>query len=242
MNALLSIHDVTPDTIERVERIINALPNVCRQKLILLVVPGLPWTISQIEQLASWQRAGMELAGHGWIHSATHITSFYHRLHSALISRDAAEHLSLNRDQLMTLVHDSFAWFAEHNLRRPTLYVPPAWALGRLNTQDLRNLPFKYYETTSGIYSAEQDRHITLPLVGFEADTLFRQHSLMIWNSVNMLLGRHFGCTRIGIHPFDFDYRLKNQIIPTIQRSEYFLQTFELFDPPKTVAGKINAQ
>ncbi len=56
--------------------------------------------------------------------------SAYHRLHAALISRDVAEHLSRPAHELVALVHRCHGWFAAHGLPAPTLYVPPAWALG----------------------------------------------------------------------------------------------------------------
>ncbi|MEM1412624.1 MAG: DUF2334 domain-containing protein, partial [Pseudomonadota bacterium] len=95
MQTLVSLHDVMPDSLDAVQWQLDMLAAEGVQRATLLVVPGLDWTAGQVEQLQDWQDAGHELAGHGWVHRAWHVRGPRHRLYSALVSRQAAEHLAL---------------------------------------------------------------------------------------------------------------------------------------------------
>ena len=212
LHAIISIHDLAPDTFSRVSGLIDSLPAIGRKKLSLLVIPGGAWQPQQIHQLQQWQREGMRLCGHGWHHRARSVRGIYHRLHAWLISRDAAEHLALSRSELKNLVQRNFDWFAEHDLEAPDCYVPPAWAMGKLNAQDLQDLPFRYYENTSGYVDSATGRHIALPLAGFEADQVWRQWSLNVWNGINRAASSRRRPLRISIHPYDAEYRLKDAL------------------------------
>lgn len=208
MQALVSIHDVMPETLDRVEGLIQSIPSTARPGLILLVVPGRDWRPHQLARLAGWQQQGLELAGHGWHHRAREIRGLYHWWHARLMSRQAAEHLSLDRQTLRQLLVNNHRWFAQHNLRPPELYVPPAWALGALRHRDLTDSPFSYFETTTGIVDACGTRHSGvrkrhLPLVGFEADTAGRRLSLRLWNRVNRSLASERRPLRVSLHPYD---------------------------------------
>jgi hypothetical protein len=94
-------------------------------------------------------------------------------------------------------------------LKAPTLYVPPAWALGSINRVQLRSLPFDQVELLTGIYDCRADRFFRLPLVGYEADTRWRQIALRLVNTANQVAAVA-SCTplRIAIHPFDLEYSL----------------------------------
>ena len=76
----------------------------------------------------------------------------------------------------------------------------------------LRDLPFRYYETLSGTYDAEENRFARTPLLGFEADTRFRAVSLRLFNLVNRGIARLRGSVRIAIHPRDFELLLASDL------------------------------
>jgi predicted deacetylase len=209
---LPSIHDVMPDTLDRVAAIIGRLPEDCRLALTLLVVPGLAWQPGQLDRLQAWQASGIRLAGHGWTHQCRSIQTPYHRLHSLLLSRRAAEHLSETSGYLQELLHNCHAWFESHGFASPDYYVPPAWAMGKLSNQHLGAAPFRYYENTLGIYDSNTGREIHLPLCGFEADTVLRKHFLVIWNTLNDSLSSARRPMRLGIHPGDFELLLGREL------------------------------
>ena len=229
MHALVSIHDVMPHTLDRVQSILDTMPHIPANMVTLLVVPGLDWQSSQIETLRGWQQAGYILAGHGWSHKVRQIRGLHHSLHAAFISRTAAEHLSLTQAEIANLMQDCHAWFSEKQLSLPDLYVPPAWAMGKANEITLENSPFTYFETTSGIVDSKTGRKIILPLAGFEADNLFRACSLTLWNSLNYTASTASRPLRLAIHPFDPELKLKNALQRMISKVSEPMDYHSLF-------------
>ncbi len=231
MHALLSIHDVAPHTLDRVEAIIRLLSPACRRHLVLLVIPGYPWNACQIAQLRAWQSQGFTLAGHGWRHKAEKITGLYHRMHAWVLSRNAAEHLALSRSELRDLLQRNYRWFIEHDLQAPDLYVPPAWAMGALTNRDLAASPFRFFEVTSGLYDAKTGQSRRLPLAGFEADTRWRRDSLRIWNAINASQASAQRPVRLGLHPHDLELLLSQSVHQYLRRVTQGHDYQSLFKP-----------
>ncbi|MBT8093449.1 MAG: polysaccharide deacetylase family protein [Gammaproteobacteria bacterium] len=210
---LVSIHDVMPETLDEVEEILQRLADAGTPGTVtLLVVPGRNWSADDIAVLRRWADAGHELAGHGWAHEVETIRGVWHRLHSLFISRNVAEHLALDEQGIRTIIEECHAWFVQTGLPAPMMYVPPAWAMGRVGKSALRALPFRYYETLSGIYDATTGTMTRIPLVGFEADTPLRAGLLRLFNAVNRWLANRRGQLRLAIHPQDFDLLLADDL------------------------------
>jgi len=213
--AVVSVHDLMPSTLDRVLSILDHLAEARVPPATLLVVPGLDWSPREIGTLQALAEKGHSLAGHGWVHKATPgPRSLYHRGHGLLISRDEAEHLSRSPQDLSALVLRCFQWFGRAHLPEPSLYVPPAWAMGRLGNEELRRLPFRMYEVLRGLVEGSTGRIRALPLAGFEADTTFRKVGLRIWNRCNAALAKRSGLPlRISIHPGDLDLLLREDVM-----------------------------
>lgn len=205
--ALLAIHDVMPHTLDEVVEIIRLCQAQQLQPLTLLVVPGLPWQPAQLATLKALAAEGHSLAGHGWLHRVARIRGIKHRLHSLFISRNVAEHLACDSAGIARLITACHAWFAEQGLPSPSLYVPPAWAMGRIARAELQRLPFRRYETLHGLYDADSNHFHPLPVIGFEADTAWRVPPLRLANAINTWRARR-GPLRIAIHPHDLQYQL----------------------------------
>lgn len=213
MRLLVSIHDVMPSTLDRVERILDRLRAAALTPVTLLVVPGTGWRRADLVRLRAMVSAGAELAGHGWTHEVRHVRGVKHRLHSALISRRAGEHLALSPRGILRLMLENHRWFARHDLPEPTLYVPPAWAMGPIPRHILDRLPFDRYETLAGVYDANDRLFHRLPMVGFEADTALRAVAVRAFNRLNRAWALAGGRPlRLGIHPDDFELKLADDL------------------------------
>lgn len=200
----LSMHDVMPETLPQVRRQLATIHRLQLPPPTLLVVPGRAWAPDDLQQLHDWVRQGHRLAAHGWHHRARHVRGAYHRLHAGVLSRDAAEHLALSRAEIVATMRRSHDWFGRHGLPSPRLYVPPAWALGRISAQQLRALPFTHVETLSGVITVASGRIHRLPLLGFEADTPARALMLRAWNRSQLQLAQCGNrLLRVGLHPDD---------------------------------------
>ncbi len=223
MQALVSIHDLMPDTMGRVEAILDWLDELKVPPVTLLVVPGKAWTPEQIARLRELAEKGHQLAAHGW-HHKTDPRKLYHRLHSLIISRDVAEHLDLDSLGVLGLLIRSGEWFAENDLPAPEFYVPPAWALGFIKKKHLVEAPYRMIETTRGIIHLDggtcsrtsapgQIIRQKFPLTGFEADTFLREAFLRRWNRMQTKKAlRSRKPLRISIHPDDLQLGLADQM------------------------------
>lgn len=211
--ALFSIHDVMPDTLHDVGELIERFARAGLPLPGLLVVPARGWQAPEIRQLRDWQTAGAELIAHGWHHHTTPRRPF-HRLHAAVLSRNVAEHLALDRDGIVALMRRSRSWFGEQGLALPQTYVPPAWALG-MPSHGLAALPYRCVETLREVHliDAGHVRRRQLPLVGFEADTTVRRWVLRGWNALQRRRALRLALPlRVSIHPADARLRLADEL------------------------------
>jgi len=225
-SAIVSIHDVMPATLVRVQRIVALMEEAQVPPPTLLVVPGKEWDPQELRALRGFVDKGHPLAGHGWVHkAAAGPRTLYHRLHGLLISRNEAEHLSRPASELAELIQRCHDWFSTVDLPSPELYVPPAWALGALRFRDLNLLPFRWYEVLRGFVEGSTGSVKWLPLAGFEADTTIRKVSLRIWNGVNGAFARRLGTPlRISIHPNDLNLLLDRELIRMIRDPWLFVR------------------
>jgi len=228
ITALVSIHDVMPESRRAVMHLLNELqkrvPTLKPAQITLLVVPGKNWRDDDLLWLECLQGQGYPFAGHGWNHTALKSKNFYHHIHSLVLSRDAAEHLSQPSKNLQTLVQCCYEWFPNHGYYEPLLYVPPAWASGRLTLENWQALPFRYLETLGGLRNIESGKYYSLPLCGYEADTLMRSFFLRGLNGYNKLQAEHRGKPlRICLHPNDYKYYLSDGIFYDLRQVDRFI-------------------
>lgn len=232
--ALVSIHDVMPTTMAKVQSLLNMARRREASEVTLLVVPGLDWNRADIDRLRAWQDEGYTLAGHGWSHHCQTPRSISHRLHSWLLSRDVAEHLSASREERLQIISRCADWFDRHRLNLPALYVPPAWALA-LRGDELRHGPFRMVETLSGVIECATSHFRTLPLVGFEADTRLRRAALSCLNGANLAI--HVMTERplrVALHPDDLELSMAPQLRQLLSQCQVPIGYSQLFTP-KTV-------
>ena len=228
MRYLASVHDVMPETLDRVDRILAELDQHGWPPATLLVVPGRDWADDSLARLHDYADRGHALAGHGWTHSVPRLRNLRHRVHSALISRRAAEHYSLDGLGVETLMRRCRQWFDVQGLPAPSLYVPPAWALGPVSASRLAGVGFRYVETLSGIHDFKTGRVARLPVLGYEADTRLRALLLRGSNASALGLGRVRGAVRLAIHPYELELKLADDLLAVIRQSPATAEISEL--------------
>ena len=205
--AFYSVHDLMPQTMDAVRGVISEIESIPAEHVMLLVVPGHEWKSSDLDTIRRWSDRGYLLAGHGWRHACKVKKDVLHQIHSWTLSRNVAEHLSCNEEEITQIIGDCFDWFEQQKLPPPKWYVPPAWALGRISLEQLRRLPFRFYEVLTGVIDSENGRFHRLPLVGYEADTWIRSSFLYLFNKLNRsMAGLVNSPLRVSIHPYDFEF------------------------------------
>lgn len=213
LKVIYSIHDIMPETFGNVQKQIQLFREANITNVGLLIVPNKDWSEEHFEEFRNWHNEGFQLVGHGWNHEVFGKKDFYHKLHSLLLSRNVAEHLSKSTDEVIDLIRSCYNWFEDNKLPIPKLYVPPAWAFGKVTTKHFDHLPFQMYENVIGVYDRNSQSYHTFPLIGFEADTRFRMLCLYFSNSFNKTLQSIIKKPlRVSLHPNDLEYYLGYQI------------------------------
>ena len=208
-----------PRTMPAVRRTLALLERHGVQPVTLLVVPGSGWSVREIDELKSLERAGYLIAGHGWQHHVEQIRGLRHRVHSLFLSRKVAEHLALDADGILNLLRRCRDWFPQHGLSVPELYVPPAWALGAVSRTALRDAAlFRGLEVFSGVLDTASGDLRKSPVLGYEADEALRIPVLRAWNALSRWRASSTGVVRIGIHPSDIDHPLCPDLIEDLKR------------------------
>jgi len=201
---LVSVHDATPRTLPVIHTTLEWLAARGVTAVTVLVVPGSGWDDTGVAALRRLAARGCALAGHGWEHRAGRLRTPMELLHAGLISRHEGEHLGRPREEILARITHCHRWFAGAGLPAPALYVPPAWALGRLPRRERARLPFPMLETLSGLEWTQSRRSRRLPLAGFQADTPARARLLRQWNRLNTAASLRTGRPlRVAIHPGD---------------------------------------
>ena len=231
MKAVISIHDCMPETMDKIQCILKWLKERNIPPVTLLVVPGKNWTEDYLSLLKHYAHEGHTLAAHGW-HHHTLPRKFLHRIHSLIISKNVAEHLDLNRQGILELMNQSRQWFIQKELPPPTLYVPPAWALGTIDKKTLAKTSFRQIEVTRGLIHLSENKKPQfqpLPLTGYEADSPFRVHFLSKWNQFQQNQAQVKSLPlRISIHPNDLDLPIVDQLEQQIKSVKSFLNYSDL--------------
>lgn len=237
--ALVSVHDLMPTTMPAVRRTLALLERYDVHPVTLLVVPGTGWDARGIAELRAMHRAGYVLAGHGWQHRVERIRGLRHRLHSLLLSRNVAEHMALDADGILALMRRCRNWFERQDLPPPTLYVPPAWALGAIPAETLGGAGlFRQVEVFSGVLDIADGGLRPVPVLGYEADAPLRAPVLRLWNGRERRRAASTGALRVGIHPYDIDHPLRRDLIADLKRYRGFADYGALLSAPAaTTAG-----
>lgn len=220
---IVSIHDLMPSTLPDVAGLLERIESKGWSGIDLLVVPGLPWKREEMEQLKVWESHGHRIVPHGWFHRVGQIRGIRHRIHSLLISRNVAEHLSLAPGEVGSFIQRSRDQLIHWGFSAPELYVPPAWAVGDISSAELNALSVQWIEVVGGFISTRGAPMERSALLGYEADTLLREFVLKIWNSLNW---RRFQKgkvrLRMGIHPQDAQLRMASQLEKDLLRARKF--------------------
>ena len=200
-----SFHDVAPDTIGLTRQMLSDLARNNIKSVTLLVVPAIrSWTAHDLAVLKSLEDEGYVLAAHGWTHTNAPPRSLYHKVHSALFARNAAEHLDKNATEILEIMRRSRAWFEASGFQNPSLYVPPAWALGAVSLEMVATTGFEFVETLTGIYETSTQSFQRVPLVGFQAFTKAQAVALRVSNAINKAIAGVTGRPiRVAVHPYD---------------------------------------
>lgn len=216
-----SIHDVSPTTRDRTERILEDLRAVGCATTSLLVIPDhhRRGRISEDAGFAAWLRQrvaeGHEAVLHGYYHSreATAADGLLKRLVTQRYTAGEGEFFDLGNAEASARLAMGLSEFSACGVQASG-FIAPAWLLGAEAETAVREAGFDYTTRIATVSDLRGERvHAARSLV-WSVRARWRRVCSLAWNAgLFALLGKS-PLLRIGIHPPDWDHPgIRHQIL-----------------------------
>lgn len=218
LSLIVSLHDVTLRTLDRVQRQIEELAALDVHQTSLLVVPRyheqerLDENGEACERLRGFQSAGHEMVLHGWVHQAPAAVDhpcglrfpgawFYQNCYTA----GEAEFLSLSRDEAAARIQDGLVLLRQAGLA-PVGFIAPAWLMNAAACQAAADRQLLYTNTISEIiHLPDGRRHRTRSCV-WSTRAGWRRAASLVWNALLFQRLQRVDPLRISLHPGDLEH------------------------------------
>jgi predicted deacetylase len=208
---LVTIHDVAPPLMPKVER----LWEICARHGVkpgLLVVPEWhgAWPIEKDLRCVLWvkQRAeeGAEIFLHGERHDEVGSPrGFSDQLRAFGRTNREGEFLTLDLEQARSRIARGLSRLRALGMA-PIGFVPPAW-LARPDTHAaVRECGLSVSEDDGAVYAFRVGRVIASPVVRWSSRGAFRAYGSLLQAQLRWMLQRGNGLVRIALHPADLDH------------------------------------
>lgn len=211
MSLLVSIHDVTPALMPKVERIWR----LCRERGVtpaLLVVPDWhgAWPIERHPEFVRWVHdaagAGAELFLHGERHDeAGSPRGIGDRLRAFGRTAREGEFLTLGFEAARERIERGVARFARLGFE-PVGFVPPAWLAREDGFRAAAACGLRVSEDDAAIRLLDTGLRLPSPVVRWSARTTVRAHASVAVHAARWRWQRDARWLRIAYHPADLDH------------------------------------
>ena len=216
-----SIHDVSPLTLHKTERILDDLKQIGCPTTSLLVIPDhhRRGRISSDPAFDGWLRErvaeGHEAVLHGYYHLRERAASdgLFKKMVTQSYTAGEGEFFDLSENDARERLNSGLSEFTACGLT-PTGFIAPAWLLGNDAERAVRALGFQYTTRIATVSDFKSgDVHSARSLV-WSVRAPWRRVCSLAWNGLLALGLRNAPLLRIGIHPPDWDHAaIRNQIL-----------------------------
>ena len=210
---VVSIHDVSPLTLQKTKQILDDLKKIGCASTSLLVIPDhhRRGRISMNATFAEWLRervaAGHETVLHGYYHLRERAASdgLLKKMVTQSYTAGEGEFFDLNEKSARERLNLGLSEFTACGLT-PAGFIAPAWLLGDDAERAVRDLGFEYTTriatvsdfTTGNIHQARS--------LVWSVRASWRRVCSLAWNRLLALTLRNAPLLRVGIHPPDWDH------------------------------------
>ena len=218
---VVSIHDVSPLTLQKTKQILDDLKKIGCASTSLLVIPDhhRRGRISMNATFAEWLRervaAGHETVLHGYYHLRERAASdgLLKKMVTQSYTAGEGEFFDLNEKSARERLNLGLSEFTACGLT-PAGFIAPAWLLGDDAERAVRDLGFEYTTriatvsdfTTGNIHQARS--------LVWSVRASWRRVCSLAWNRLLALTLRNAPLLRVGIHPPDWDHAaIRDQIL-----------------------------
>ena len=217
MQVLVSLHDVTPGHLSRLERAEALLTNAGAHRVAYLLVPDFHRTnpIAGNKLFGAWcagrRPFQIDWVLHGYDHleDRTHSTAYADGpvawMKRALLTSGEGEFLTLpTADQRARLIWGIAA--AESIGIAPDAFVAPAWLFNDALLPELSATGFRYTENHRYVIDVRTGVARSCPVITWATSTLARRAGSLVVCPALLRLWRRAPAIRIAVHPLDFDH------------------------------------
>jgi len=210
---VVSIHDVTPASLPRVEMILGELEKLRIRRTSLLVIPNyherLP--ISEHPHFSEKIRAraakGHDIVLHGYFHKRKRRKgeSFFKRMMTRVYTSDEGEFYDISEERAMGKILKGLGDLRGCGLN-PNGFIAPAWLLSAGGEAAARSLGLQFTNRLGSTIDLQQGTSFKSQSLVWSVRSAWRVAASLKWNrrlenrlKLNPLM-------RLSIHPVDFDH------------------------------------
>ena len=224
---VVSIHDVSPLTVEPVKEILDRLRRLGLNAYSLLVVPNHHRRGHFLEDpgFCAWMldqaRAGCEIVIHGYYHQRTRRAgeSLVSKLMTRCYTAGEGEFYDITTPEaagLLAKARDEFDSLGLH----PVGFIAPAWLLSPAGEVAVRDAQFLYTTRIGGVMDMTAGTTFRSQSLVYSVRSGWRRMASRVWNAhlMRQLAGNPL--LRVGIHPPDLGHpQIWRQISDSITRA-----------------------
>ncbi len=216
MKLLVSLHDVTPFHLPRLQKAEALCVDLGVDKLSFLLIPDYHSNGSsdQNPDFVAWCRRSRPFETEWLLHGYTHFDdesssmplSARDRLRRRFLTGREGEFLPLDAADQRRRIQEGLAVFRRCLQCEPAGFVAPAWLFNRHLFPLLRDSGLLYSEDHSRIFSVATGESLTSPVVTWATRSWWRKRGSIIAAPLLAHYWRKEAIVRVAMHPFDFDH------------------------------------
>ncbi|HEX8371666.1 MAG TPA: polysaccharide deacetylase family protein [Chthoniobacterales bacterium] len=222
---IVSLHDVSPHTLDASRQILHDLRSAGVEKTSLLVVPDhhhrghFLADATFCNWLREQQQAGHEIVTHGYFHQRerTNKESPRDKMITRLYTADEGEFYDINETEALEKMHRAQAEFATLDMH-PEGFIAPAWLLSAAGECAARQAGFRYTTTLGEIRDFQKGSTHTSQSLVYSVRSAWRRVVSLAWNRSLLSRLRENSVVRFGIHPPDWKYAsIRHEILNLVR-------------------------
>lgn len=212
---LLSLHDVTPFHLERLNRAERLFESLGIERIAYLLIPNYhgrsPAVTPEFRDWCNRERPfTVEWILHGFYHleqpgdisTSARVDSLKRKYATA----GEGEFLSLDYDCALDRINRGIAVFEETLGIKPSGFIPPAWLYHSDLANALRTAGLDFWESRNSVQALTSDALVSAPIITWATRTPMRKASSILGTPVLEFAYRPRPVIRLAVHPFDFDH------------------------------------
>lgn len=218
---VVSIHDVSPLTLQKTKQILDDLKKIGCASTSLLVIPDhhRRGRISMNATFAEWLRervaAGHEPVLHGYYHLREQQAAdgVFKKMVTQSYTAGEGEFFDLSETEARERLKSGMSEFTACGVAA-TGFIAPAWLLGDDAEYAVRSLAFEYTTRIATVSDFKSGVVHSARSLVWSVRAAWRRVCSLAWNRLLALTFRNAPLLRVGIHPPDWDHTaIRDQIL-----------------------------